>query len=146
MNDNMSPESLKIILEILKELGYDSMKNDNPSRPSIYIIACDENKKRKIYFNIPKNVNFVFQLIFENGKSDEKLRNDFAACLRKLYGNPYPVRGGNFGGAYLTIYLPSRTYIPITSLNKERIKKIIKEEIKKVCECYKKLKEKGVVS
>jgi len=142
MNENMNPESLEIILEILVELEYDPIENDNPARPSIYIVACDENTKRNIYFNIPKNVNFIFQLIFENGKSDEKLRNDFADCLRKLYANPYSVGGGNFGGEYLTVYLPSRTYIPITSSNKEKIKNLIKEEIKKVCAALKKCKEK----
>lgn len=138
MNDNMSPASLAIIEEILNELNLEYSMNDNPVRPSIHIVACDENLKRKIYFNIPKNVNFVFQLLFENGNSDVNLRDDFATHLRNLYGNPYSVGGKTFRGReYLTIYLPSKSYVKINPTTKERIKKIIKEEIEKVCKSLK---------
>lgn len=137
MNDNMSPASLAIIEAILNELHFEYEFNDNRSRLSIHIIRCKENNEYNVYFNIPKNVNFVFQLLFENGFGDRKLRDDFALHLRSLYDDSYICREGDFGGEYLTIYLPNEEHIPINPSTKERIKKIIKEEVEKVCKALK---------
>jgi hypothetical protein len=138
----MSPESLRIIEEILRELNLHFEHNENSSRKSIYVIACEENTNRKVYFNIPKIKSFVFQLLIEKESISESSRDQFAECLRKLFSEEYPTGGGSFGGKYLTIYLPKKRYIAINIANKELIKKLIELEIKRVCEALKKCKGK----
>ena len=138
----MDADSQKIIREILSGLGL-TFDEPIPGRPRFKITACVDNVARKVFFNIPKNKKFVFQLIFENGNIDRALRGRLAVELRALFGGPYPVGGGSGKSGYLTIYLPDNEHILITTGNRVIITTIIKREVDRVCKGYKSLLLKG---
>ena len=132
----MDANCQQIIRDILNGLGLTFQEPNNHGRPRFQIIACEENEIRNIFFNIPKNKKFVFQLIFENGNIDRVLRDTLADHLRILFRDPYPTGGGAGTRGYLTIYLPDDVHIPIDIGNVAVITNRIQNEIAKVCKAY----------
>lgn len=141
----MEENCQQIIRDILNGLGLRFQEPDDHNRPRFQIIACEENVIRNIFFNIPKNKKFVFQLIFENGNNDRGLRDSLANELRFLFGDPYPIGGGYGMGGYLTIYLPDNVHIIINNFNIANITLLIKNEIAKVCKAYNSLLQQGLL-
>jgi hypothetical protein len=140
----MDPADQATIRVILSGLGLPFDEPNDHGRPRFRIFPCPECKKRNIFFNIPKNQRFVFQLIFENGNKDRMLRDQIANDLRALFHKPYPVGGGLGTGGYLTIYLPEKTEIVISG-NQQTITQIIKREIDNVCKVHNRLVAGGMV-
>ena len=95
----MEENCQQIIREILTDLDLTFHELNDHGRPRFQITACKENIRRNIYFNIPKNKTFVFQLIFESGNRDRILRDRLASELRILFHAPYPIGGGRGLGA-----------------------------------------------
>lgn len=120
----MGTPELNIITSILEELGLQHKVLRNRSRDRIRIY--DGNLPPNVFFNIPLNQNFVFQLIFENGNDDRDLRDQIADELG------YQGEGGEGLMNYLTIYLPEKRHIPIHERNKSLIANIIEREMETV--------------
>ena len=134
----MDVSSKRLIEDILNELELKCDYFGDYYRPACKVIGsknciCINN----VWFNIPDNKTFVFQLIFE----DEAIKtaDDVADCLTKLYGDLYIV-GGSSEAGYKTIYLPTDSKIEISSTNRSLIKNIISSEMDKVCKMFIKCK------
>ena len=133
-NKIMDAKSKRLIEDILKELGLKCDCFVDHYRPACKVIA---NKNciclNNVWFNIPDNKTFVFQLIFED--ETIKIADEVAICLKKLYGDPYIV-GGSSKAGYKTIYLPNDSKIEINTTNRGLIKNIISSEMDKVCKVF----------
>lgn len=107
--------------EVLDELGLGSMidEPEDKGRSRFQIEINMEWTGRNINFNIPKNVDFSFQLIFEHGNSDRHLRYKIANELS------YSEGGGEGKGGYVAIYLPVKTAVKINDNSRDQIKKTI---------------------
>lgn len=121
----MTRERQALICSILEGLQLGFNPNfDDTNRPRFQIM--DRKLPHNVFFNIPKNEKFVFQLMFENGNSDRELRDRMAAQLSA------PTGGGEGRGGYLTIYLPDRIHITITESNRALIRTMITDQMRRV--------------
>ncbi len=121
----MTKENQKIIMQILDELGLTYENIDGGPTNSRFRIIPKFRLPQNVYFNIPKNKTFFFQLLSEI--NNESLFPEFANSLMNHSNKKkYPM-----GKAitYSTIYLsPTDSRIKINK-NIELIKRIICSEI-----------------
>lgn len=124
----MTEESKYIIRAILDELGiqFDEITRKGPTG-NRFRITGNFGLPKDVFFNIPHNQGFVFQLLFEGAERLQE-RDTF---FNRINNNPdysYWINEGQYGMNYLTIYLSQN--LEITLNNSEQIAMIISDRIK----------------
>lgn len=127
MKDNvaMSKDDQNEIRRILTELNLYWNEPSDLTGDRFRIPINDYCTRINVFFNIPRNQKFVFQLFFEKNKSDSEYVRLIHEDIRRITPKDYTIGGG---GSYATIYLPQKEY-SIIKENRELIKNRIMTEI-----------------